>query len=168
MTESQPRNPFHNTSAVVLDAEVVIALMAERQIRKAVERGDLDDLPGSGKPLDLTDHDDPDWWLKRYLKREGLVVLPPAIQLRKDDAELDARLDELRTERAVRQELADFNRRVVEARYQVVGGPPLITAQRDIDATVAAWTARRASRRPSEPTTAAKPARRWRWPGRRR
>ncbi|MFT3900699.1 MAG: DUF1992 domain-containing protein [Gordonia sp. (in: high G+C Gram-positive bacteria)] len=157
------RNPFRNTSAVVLDAEVVIALMAERQIQKAVERGDLDDLPGSGKPLDLTDHDDPDWWLKRYLKREGLVMLPPAIQLRKDDEELDAKLDELRTERSVRDEVAEFNQRVAEARYRVAGGPPLITAPRDVEETVSAWRSRRSALSESGLPVVATPRRRRWW-----
>ena len=41
----------------------------ERKIREAMERGEFDDLPGSGKPLqDL--NDDPMWWVKKWIKRE--------------------------------------------------------------------------------------------------
>ena len=58
------------------------------QIQQAMERGDFDDLPGYGKPIEGigSDHD-PDWWLKKLVEREQITgVLPPALQIRKDDA----------------------------------------------------------------------------------
>ena len=66
------------------------------QIRQAQERGDFENLPGAGKPLDelIGRGDDPDWWVKRLIEREKITgVLPPALQLRKDAAVLDDRLD---------------------------------------------------------------------------
>ncbi|WAC54251.1 DUF1992 domain-containing protein [Gordonia sp. SL306] len=137
---------FCNPSAFVFDSETAIALLADVHIRKAIERGDFDDLPGTGKPLDLSDADDPDWWLKRFMKREGLAFLPPSIQLRKDDAALDEQLDQLSNEKSVRHEIAQFNERVVHARLQLPSGPPLITMPRDIEATVAAWADRKGVR----------------------
>lgn len=126
---------------------MVIALIADLHIRKGIERGEFDNLPGSGKPLNLPDHHDPDWWIKSLMKREGIVMLPPSIQLRKDDAALDENLDELWSEVAVRREVEQFNEQVIRARYQLpAGGPPLITMPRDIEATVAAWADRRATR----------------------
>ena len=60
------------------------------QVRQAMERGDFDDLPGAGKPIaDLGEHHDPDWWIKKLVERENIAVLPPSVQLRKEDAELD-------------------------------------------------------------------------------
>ena len=48
----------------------------DRQIRESMERGEFDDLPGSGKPLaGLDEPDDELWWVKRKLEREGLAVL---------------------------------------------------------------------------------------------
>jgi len=47
----------------------------------------------------------------------------------------------------VRELLEDFNKRIVEARRQLQGGPPVITKTRDVDAEVAAWRARRTTRR---------------------
>ena len=124
----------------------------DQQIRIAMERGDFDHLPGAGKPLgDLGTHHDPDWWLKKLVERERLVVLPPSVQLRKEDAELDDRLDKLATEKQVRAELEDFNARVVAARYRLPEGPPLVTMPRDVEATVAAWRERRAARRAAAP-----------------
>ena len=144
--ESIPPLTFYNPAAFAFDTEVAIALIADMQIRKAIERGEFDDLPGSGKPLDLPDHHDPDWWLKSLMKRERIVMLPPSIQLRKDDAALDAELDKLSTEATVRHEVEQFNERVIRARYQLPAGPPLITMPRDIEATVVAWADRRATR----------------------
>lgn len=130
------------------------------QVRQAMERGDFDDLPGAGKPIpDLGATHDPDWWVKRLVEREHITVLPPALQLRKDDAELDAALDRLGSEREARTFVEDFNARVIRARYTPVDGPPLITMPRDVEETVAAWHERRAARR----TTAATPERRRRW-----
>ncbi|MCB0906839.1 MAG: DUF1992 domain-containing protein [Nocardioidaceae bacterium] len=139
------------------------ASWVDQQIRQAQARGDFDDLPGYGKPIEgLGEHHDPDWWVKKLVEREQITgVLPPALQLRKDDAELDARLDRLGAEADVRREVEEFNERVRAAFYQPLGGPPLITQQRDVDATVAAWRTRRATRpRPPSPPDPA-PRRRW-------
>ena len=44
---------FYDPAAIAFDTETVIALLADLQIRRAIERGEFDNLPGSGKPLDL-------------------------------------------------------------------------------------------------------------------
>jgi len=141
--------------------------IAEARITAAMERGEFDDLPGAGKPIrDLGTHHDPDWWVKQLVEREKITgVLPAALQLRKDDLELDDLLDRLTSEREVRRELEDFNRRVVHARRQLEGGPPVVTPTRDVDAEVGRWRERRARRhtgseapRRSEPR---RPCRRW-------
>ena len=121
----------------------------EQQLRIAMERGDFDNLPGAGKPIkDLGDQHDPDWWIKRLIEREKITgVLPPALQLRKDDAELDARLDRHTAESEVRRELEEFNARVMKARYTPVDGPPLVTMPRDVDAEVGQWRERMRARR---------------------
>ncbi|HEX6246838.1 MAG TPA: DUF1992 domain-containing protein [Nocardioidaceae bacterium] len=124
-------------------------LWVEMQVRTAMERGDFDDLPGAGKPIKgLGSTHDPDWWVKNLVERERITgVLPPALALRKEDAELDDVLDRETTEDGVHRVVADFNRRVVEARRQLQGGPPVITPTRDAEAEVTAWRARRAERR---------------------
>lgn len=144
----------------------------DAQIRRAMERGEFDNLPGAGKPLEGLDRDhDPDWWLKRLIEREKIAVLPPALALRKEDAELDDRLDRINTEELVHREVEDFNARVHRAMYTPPDGPHapiLVTRKRDVDAEVAAWRERRtarieaqraalAARRAEEPP----PRRRW-------
>jgi hypothetical protein len=119
------------------------ARWVDLQVQRAIERGEFDDLPGKGKPLPPLD-DDPNWWLKKLIERERITgVLPEALQLRKDDAALDALLDQQGSEAVVRDLLETFNRRVVNARRQLQGGPPVITPTRDIEAEVSAWRERR-------------------------
>ncbi|HET7532554.1 MAG TPA: DUF1992 domain-containing protein [Nocardioidaceae bacterium] len=125
------------------------ALWVDLQVRRAMERGEFDNLPGAGKPIKgLGSTHDPDWWVKSLIERERITgVLPPALALRKEDAGLDGALDRETTEDGVRRAVADFNRRVVEARRQLTGGPPVVTPTRDEDAEVAAWRARLVERR---------------------
>ncbi|MCS5734120.1 DnaJ family domain-containing protein [Herbiconiux daphne] len=121
----------------------------EIAIAQAMRRGDFDDLPGAGKPLThLTQTHDPNWWIRRKIEREQLTGLgPPALTLRTENAGLDERLDAAPTENAVRDILTDFNARVIEARRQLLGGPPVVTPVRDVDDEVARWHERRAARR---------------------
>ena len=143
----------------------------DQQLRIAMERGDFDNLPGAGKPIkDLGAQHDPDWWIKRLIEREKITgVLPAALQLRKDDAELDARLDRHTAESEVRRELEEFNARVMKARYTPVDGPPLVTMPRDVEAEVAQWRERLRARReaarsqPAVRRDAAPPKARRRW-----
>ena len=118
------------------------------RVKRAMERGEFDDLPGAGKPLpDLGVAHDPDWWVKQLVERERIVVLPPSVALRKEDAELDDRLDRLASEREVRAAVEDFNERVLAARYRLPEGPPLVTMPREVEQAVAAWRERRTARR---------------------
>jgi hypothetical protein len=116
----------------------------ETAIQQAARRGEFDDLPGAGKPLEgLGDHHDPDWWIRRKIQTEQLSGLgPPALMLRVEHERMEATLDALQREDDVREVLEDFNRRVREARRQLLGGPPVVTPLRDIDEEVAAWRAR--------------------------
>lgn len=147
-SESDGEDDAESGTAPGIAAATDRAAFIETAIQVAIRRGDFDDLPGAGKPLEgLGTHHDPDWWIRRKIEQENLTGLgPPAILLRTEDRELDDQLDLLGRESDVRAVLEDFNRRVIEARRQLQGGPPVVTSPRDIDAEVAAWTERRAAR----------------------
>lgn len=124
------------------------AAYVETALQQAIRRGEFDNLPGAGKPLQgLGAHHDPNWWIRRKIEHEQLTGLgPPALSLRVEDAELRDRLDALRREPEVREAIEDFNRRVIEARRQLLGGPPVVTALRDVEDELAGWRERRDAR----------------------
>jgi len=165
MTEKQPERPDRERDdrtgrAAAHNRMQNQAQYVDLQIQQAMARGDFDNLPGAGKPIkDLGTQHDPDWWVKQLIEREHITgVLPPALQLRKDDAELDAQLDTLPTAGQVRETVEEFNARVIKARYTPVDGPPLITQPRDVDAEVEAWRARRSAKRAQPQPPPAKPS----------
>jgi DnaJ-like protein len=50
-----------------------VELVAENRIREAIGEGKFDDLPGFGQPIaDIDDPYDPDWWIKKWIRREGM------------------------------------------------------------------------------------------------
>lgn len=119
----------------------------EAQIQRAINDGEFDNLPGAGKPIPGIDRPhDPDWWIKRPIERERISVLPPALALRTEDARLNDELDRVTTPDGVRSRLEDFNSRIIDARRQLQGGPPVITPLRDIEAEIEAWQRRRTER----------------------
>lgn len=127
--------------------------LIDQQIRAAEARGEFDDLPGAGKPL--TGLDKPyseDWWLKQLIEREdlGRHALPPSLALRKEAQELRSGIVPGRTERTVRDTVADYNERVAEARRKPLSGPQVVQEELDVDEVVRAWRARRdeATKRP--------------------
>ncbi|MFC5930448.1 DUF1992 domain-containing protein [Cryobacterium melibiosiphilum] len=124
------------------------AQYVEMAIQQAIRRGEFDNLPGAGKPLANLEHGyDPDWWIRQKIEREKITGLgPPALTLRTENAELDARLDRAPSESAVTGILTDFNARVVAARRQLQGGPPVVTPTRDVAEQVVLWRERRAAR----------------------
>jgi hypothetical protein len=90
----------------------LFAAVAERRILEAMERGEFDDLPGKGKPLQLED-DDPmvSGELRmayRMLKTAGF--LPPELELRKEILRLSDLLDAVQDEgeRRERRRELDF------------------------------------------------------------
>ncbi|MEW1822321.1 DUF1992 domain-containing protein [Arthrobacter sp. NPDC080031] len=121
------------------------AARVEYLIRDAMAQGKFDNLKYAGKPIPgLGERYDPDWWVKGLIQREHLSGLgPKAILLRTEDAELEAKLDALYSEKQVRELVEDFNARVIDARRQLQGGPPVITKTRDVGVELEHWRERR-------------------------
>jgi hypothetical protein len=50
-----------------------VGALAENRIQQAVEEGKFDGLPGLGKPIpDIDEPYDPDWWIRKWVRRERL------------------------------------------------------------------------------------------------
>jgi hypothetical protein len=117
--------------------------LAEKAIREAIERGEFDNLPGAGKPLNLSRSGDPEWWVKNLVEREGDVPLGGAVSLRREAEGFPESLADMPHEVAVRAVLEDFNARVVAdwRRPQVGKGTPVVARKVDVDAMVERWKA---------------------------
>ncbi|WP_345415180.1 DnaJ family domain-containing protein [Pseudonocardia xishanensis] len=138
---------------------------AERAIREAIERGEFDDLPGKGRPLPNLHDQREDWWVRGYVRREGVpadALLPTGMQLRKEAERLSETVRDLPSEQAVRQVASELNLRIA-AYVRNPEGPVLPVRRVDPDDLVEVWRAGRAAR--SEALREARevpPRRRWR------
>ena len=115
----------------------------EELIHNAQEAGEFDNLEGAGKPIPgLNDPYDPDWWVKKLLRREKVTVLPPALELlRKVENELAA-LWNVRTEAEVRARVSALNAEIIKVNSRGAEGPATRLASLDVDEIVGEWRAR--------------------------
>ena len=113
----------------------------DRQIREARDRGEFDNLPGSGRPLaDIDGEHDELWWIRRWLKRENVGFTPPAIALRKAVEDMLDNVGRLRTERAVRNVVDELNEQIrAMNRVPPTEGPPTSLMPLDVEAVVERW-----------------------------
>lgn len=139
-------------------------------IREAAERGEFDNLPGSGKPLPPSDSATEDF-LQRWAGAEesGRSFLPVSLQLRKEAADIAGRLARERSESKVRAVVADLNLRVSNEIRMPTSNPPLAMRQLDEEQIVADWrqqrdrlAAEQAAAIAAQQATAPPPKRRWR------
>ena len=117
----------------------------DKQIREAQERGDFDDLPGTGKPIpNRNELYDENWWLKQWIEREQITgMVPTSLKIRKEAEELMETLAKVSDESAVRRIVASLNERIDRARRSQVDGPPVFLEPFDVDEVVAQWRATR-------------------------
>lgn len=110
----------------------------DRQIREAMERGEFDNLPGAGRPLELDD--DPEWWIKSKIKRENLEpVLPDALSLRKEVAAVQDQLRGVRTESAARAVLEGLNERIRSFYAAATTRPQIVVRLVDVERELRVW-----------------------------
>jgi hypothetical protein len=109
-----------------------------------MERGEFDNLPGSGEPLpDLAQPYDELWWLRKKLREEKLSIDPPALTLRKEVDDTRARIATARSETEVRRLVAAINERIVHVNSRLTFGPPSDMVPLDAERVVAGWRAGR-------------------------
>jgi hypothetical protein len=112
----------------------------DRQIRHAAERGEFEDLPGSGAPLaDLDKPYDEMWWVKRKLRSENLSYLPPSLALRKEAHEAIEGAARADTEAEVRERIAAINEKIRDAIRVGIRGPEFNLAPIDVERIVREW-----------------------------
>ncbi|MGK3206436.1 DUF1992 domain-containing protein [Amycolatopsis sp. MEPSY49] len=121
----------------------------DRQIDEARDRGEFDDLPGTGKPLPKpTGNDAATDWVLRQVRAGGhdtKALLPPALALKREVQDLPGRLTAERTEQGVREVVGDLNERIRQAYLNHHTGPPLTVALVDVEEAVKDWRRSRAA-----------------------
>ena len=125
-----------------------IAKAVEGAIADGANRGEFDDLPGHGKPLQIGDINDPDWWVRQKIERENLDMsgaMAPSLVLRREAATYPEALVTEHREAEVRRTVEDYNQRVLDDRRRpVVGPPPPVAPILDVEDVVSGWRLRRA------------------------
>ncbi|AEG13672.1 DnaJ-like, subfamily C, domain-containing protein [Desulfofundulus kuznetsovii DSM 6115] len=72
----------------------IVAVIAENKIREAMEKGEFDNLPGKGKPLQLEDLSGvPEELRASYLILKNAGVLPPELELHREILSLKKLID---------------------------------------------------------------------------
>ena len=136
--------------------EISFASWIDQQINEAAQRGAFDNLPGAGKPLPKrAEADAAAAWLQDYLRREGVSgeeLLPLPLRLRKEVERLTGTVQDLRSEREVREVVAALNQRILQWR-RIPEGPPVYLPLVDEEAMLGRW--RDAHPEPSFPAPAA-------------
>ncbi len=112
----------------------------ERRIREALEAGEFDNLPGAGQPIPgIDDPPDEDWWVKQKLKGEGLSIVPPILEARRELERTLAELPRLKFEEDVRRRLAKVNQQIREAIASPHPGPAIVVLPVDVEQVIAEW-----------------------------
>ncbi|WP_421117876.1 DUF1992 domain-containing protein [Aquihabitans daechungensis] len=129
--------------------QVTFETWVDRQIRDGASQGAFDDLPRG--PIELTEHHDEDWWIKKKIRDEGLEVLPPSLILRRDieQAVRDAR--NAPNEAEARRRIEAVNDRIRAANRVAIAGPPVNLVAYDVDELVTLWHASRPVGPPAPP-----------------
>ncbi len=116
----------------------------DRQIRRARERGEFEDLPGAGEPLrDLHKPFDELWWVKEKLRREELSYMSPSIALRKQVQDALQTAWRAESEPEVRRLIAEINEQIRAANRKGIRGPSLMLMPLDPDRVVREWKRQR-------------------------
>lgn len=110
----------------------VLDELAESRIQEALDRGELNDLPGRGRPLKLDDDAMvPEELRMAYRVLRNANYLPPELQLRRDIERVEDLLCQLQDGEADRPRRQEAHRRLTVLRMQLEtqrgrqGGLPL-------------------------------------------
>ena len=84
--------------------------LAEERIRDAIQRGEFDNLPGSGKPLNLEDDRHiPDDLRLAYKVLKNADCLPPELELKKEISKAEELLSSMKDEGEKYRQLQKLN-----------------------------------------------------------
>ncbi|MCA9076056.1 MAG: DUF1992 domain-containing protein [Planctomycetaceae bacterium] len=117
---------------------------ADQRIREAQAEGQFENLPGFGQPIPGIDEPlDENWWIKNKLRNEGLTVIPPVLEARRDIERTRSEIVDIANELLVRRRLQELNDRIEKAIHSPIAGPPGGVMLLDVEQELIAWRAAR-------------------------
>ena len=88
--------------------------IAEKRIKEALKRGELDNLPGRGEPLDLEDDSNiPEDLRMAYKVLKNANCLPPELQLKKEIRQMEDMLDHIPDEKEKYKQIKRINFKIM-------------------------------------------------------
>jgi hypothetical protein len=89
--------------------------IAERKIKKALEKGEFDNLPGQGEPLSLEDDSRiPEDLRMAYKVLKNADCLPPEIELRKEIRQMEDLLETIPDEKEKYRHIKKINLKITQ------------------------------------------------------
>ena len=89
--------------------------LIEKKIKEAKERGEFDNLPGQGKPLNLEDDSRvPEELRLAYKILKNADCLPPEIELRKEIRQMEDMLENIPDERERYRQIKKINLKITK------------------------------------------------------
>ena len=89
--------------------------IAERKIKEALEKGELDNLPGQGEPLSLEDDSHvPEDLRMAYKVLKNADCLPPEIELRKEIRQMEDLLETMPDEKEKYRHIKRINLKITQ------------------------------------------------------
>ena len=98
--------------------------IVEKRIKEAQERGDFDDLPGQGEPINIEDDSHiPEDLRLVYKILKNADCLPPELQLRKEIRQMEDMLESIPDEKEKYRQIKSINYKIMQLNMMGKGSP---------------------------------------------
>ena len=105
---------------------LIFQKIIEKKIKKAQDRGEFDDLPGSGEPLKIEDDSHvPEDLRLSYKILKNADCLPPELQLKKEIRQMEDMLEKIQDEKEMYRQLKRINYKITKLNLLGKGSPLL-------------------------------------------
>ena len=114
--------------------------VAEERIAEAMADGVFQSSASAGKPIaGIEKPYDPMWWVKEFIEREKVSVLPESMRIRREAEDEIERIMSLASESEARAAIAGLNGRIARANSRSAAGPATTLAPFDADELLGRW-----------------------------
>ena len=98
--------------------------IVEKRIKEAQERGDFEDLPGHGEPINIEDDSHiPEEMRLTYKILKNADCLPPELQLRKEIRQMEDLLEGIPDEKEKYRQIKKINYKIMQLNMMGRGSP---------------------------------------------